>query len=65
MTLEEILIELGAKKPFKKNGELSESGTVAWEKMIKIVGGLYHIGAISEKPDDIELYCDEIVRLGF
>ena len=40
-------------------------GANAWEKLIKVVEGLHHIGAISEKPDDIESYCDEIVRLGF
>jgi len=44
MTLEEILMEFGATKPFKKNGELSESGAIAWEKMIRVVGGLHHIG---------------------
>lgn len=65
MTLDEILIELGATKPFDENGDLTADGTNAWEKLIKIINGLHHIGAISEKPDDIESYCDKIVRLGF
>lgn len=65
MTLDEILIELGATKPFDENGDLTADGANAWEKLIKIINGLHHIGAISEKPDDIESYCDEIVRLGF
>lgn len=65
MGLEEILMELGSEESFDKNGDLTESGDIAWEKLIRIVEGLYHIGAISEKPDNIESYCDEIVRLGF
>lgn len=65
MGLEEILMELGAEKPFDENGDLTTDGADAWEKLIKVVTGLNYIGAISEKPDDIESYCDEIVRLGF
>lgn len=65
MGLEEILIELGAKQPFDKDGDLTTDGANAWEKLIKVVEGLHHIGTINEKPDDIESYCDEIVRLGF
>ena len=65
MGLEEILKELGSTNPFDNNGDLTTDGTNAWDKLIKIVEGLYYIGAISEKPDDIECYCDEIVRLGF
>ena len=65
MGLEEILKELGAKIPFDKDGYLTTDGANAWEKLIKITEGLYYIGAITEKPDDIESYCDEIVRLGF
>lgn len=65
MGLEEILMELGAEKSFDENGDLTIDGADAWEKLIKVVTGLNYIGAISEKPDDIESYCDEIVRLGF
>lgn len=65
MGLEEMLIELGSEQPFDDNGDLTVSGANAWEKLIKIIEGLHYIGAISEKPDDIECYCDEIVRLGF
>lgn len=35
------------------------------KKLINVVTGLNNIGAIQEKPDDIESYCDEIMRLGF
>ena len=65
MGLEEILKELGAEQPFDSNGDLTVNGADAWEKLVKIVTGLHYIGAIKEKPDDIECYCDEIVRLGF
>ena len=65
ITLEDILKELGAKKPFKQDGNLSESGYKAYEKLMTITTGLYSIGAIREKPDNIESYCDEIIRLGF
>ena len=65
MGLEEILMELGAEKPFDNDGDLTTDGAEAWEKLIRVVEGLHYIGAIREKPDDIESYCDEIVRLGF
>ena len=65
MGLEEILKELGADMPFDENGDLTSNGADAWEKLINVVTGLNNIGAIQEKPDDIECYCDEIVRLGF
>lgn len=65
MSLEEILQEFGCKKPFDRFGQLTKSGEKAMEKLIKVVDGLYDIGAITDKPDDIESYCYEIVRLGF
>lgn len=65
MGLEEILKELGADIPFDKNGDLTASGADAWEKLINVTTGLNDIGAIQEKPDDIESYCNEIVKLGF
>lgn len=65
MGLEEILKEFGADMPFDENGDLTSNGADAWEKLINVVTGLNNIGAIQEKPDDIECYCDEIVRLGF
>ena len=51
--------------PFDKTGDLTPSGAEAWDKLVNVVTGLNYIGAIQEKPDDIECYCDEIVRLGF
>lgn len=65
MGLEEILKELGADIPFDEKGDLTSNGADAYEKLINVVTGLNSIGAIQEKPDDIECYCDEIVRLGF
>lgn len=65
MSLEEILQTLGAEIPFDNNGDLSPDGADAWEKLLRVITGLHDIGAIQEKPDDIESYCDEIVRLGF
>ena len=65
MGLEEILKELGADMPFDEKGDLTSNGADAWEKLINVVTGLNNIGAIQEKPDDIESYCDEILTLGF
>ena len=65
MGLEEILKELGTDIPFDEKGDLTSNGADAYEKLINVVTGLNSIGAIQEKPDDIESYCDEIVRLGF
>ena len=65
MTLEEILKELGATIPFDENGDLTPNGADAWDKLIHVVTGINNIGAIQEKPDEIECYCNEIVRLGF
>lgn len=65
MRLEEILQELGADMPFDENGDLTPNGADALGKLINVVTGLNNIGAIQEKPDDIESYCDEIMRLEF
>ncbi len=65
MGLYEILQKLGAEVPFDKHGDLTTDGADAWEKLIEVVCGLHNIGAISETPDKIESYCDEIMRLGF
>lgn len=65
MGLEKILWVLGSEVPFDKNGDLTTDGAKAWEKLIKVIGGLHDIGAISETSDQIESYCDEIVLLGF
>ena len=65
MRLEEILQELGAAIPFDENGDLTPNGADALRKLINVVTGLNNIGAIHEKPDDIESYCDEIMRLEF
>ena len=66
MGLEDILQELGTtKRVFDDNGKLTIGGEEAYKELLRIVAGLHHIGAISETPDKIEAYCDEIIRLGF
>ncbi len=63
--MEEILSLLGAKNPFDKNGDLTAEGTEAYETLIKILNMLHKIGAIAEKPDQVEKHFNEIMRLGF
>lgn len=69
MGLEEILQELGAEKPFidkpDGTGDYTEDGLCAFAKLLRIVDGLENIGALGKTGDDLEAYCDEIVRLGF
>lgn len=65
MRLEEILQELGADMPFDENGDLTPNGADALEKLINVVTGLNNIGAIQEKPDYVERFIDEIMRLEF
>ena len=65
MGLEEILMELGAKRVFDDRGNLTIGGEEAYKELLRIVAGLHHIGAIKETCDDIEAYCDAIISLGF
>lgn len=69
MGLEEILKELGAENPFEESedltGELTPEGADALDKLLRIVDGLDYIGALGKKGDELEIYLDEIVRLGF
>ena len=65
MGYEEILQELGAKTPFNKNGNYTDDGLKAQDKLLRIVSGLRDIGALGKVDDDLEAYLDEIVRLGF
>lgn len=65
MGLEEILIELGADKPFDDDGNYTEGGIKAQEKLLDIVDGLKSIGALGKTGDQLEAYLDEVVRLGF
>ena len=65
MTLEEILIELGADIPFDNNGDLTPEGADAEQKLLRIVDGLYYIGALGKRGDELEDYMDEIVSLGY
>ncbi len=63
--LEGILMELGANQPFDGCGDLTPDGSMAYEKLMKIIGGLNHIGTIQETVDTCEKYFNEIIRLGF
>ena len=65
LRLEEILQELGAAIPFDENGDLTPNGADALEKLINVVAGLNSVGAIQEKPDYVERFIDEIMRLNF
>lgn len=47
MCLDYILQQMGSKKPFKKNGFLSQSGIKAYEKLVSI---LYNISYITPMP---------------
>ena len=62
--LEEILMLLDCKKPFKKNGELSVSGEDARRTLVTIVNGLECIGAIQINRN-FEDYLDEIINNNF
>lgn len=61
--MEYILMNLGSKKPFNKNGKLTKSGEKAYEKLLDIVAEMRNNGAIIETRDDVERYYDEVIRL--
>lgn len=63
--MEKILNILGSKKPFDRNGELTESGAKAYEKLITILDELNNVGAIDKSVDDLEAYFDEIIDQGY
>lgn len=64
--LEGILNILGTETPFdKKTGDYTEEGTIALGKLLELVDNLDYIGALGKKSDELEGYCDEIVRSGF
>lgn len=62
-TLEDILVALGSKKPFKKNGELSVSGGKAYDKLTSI---FYDSAEITDKWDITHIIdtFDEIIWRG-
>ena len=64
--LEGILNILGAEKLFDGvTGDYTEEGTVALGKLLELIDNLDYIGALGKKSDELEDYCDEIVRSGF
>ena len=58
--LEEIFMLLGSKKPFKANGDLSESSENARRTLVAIVEGLECIGAV-RTDKNFEDLLDEII----
>lgn len=61
--MEKILMELGCKSfPFTQNGQLSQEGVMAYDKLINIIYELNRIGIIQEDVDYCEKLFDEIMR---
>lgn len=50
---------------FSENGNLSQKGYEAYNKLINILIELKRIGVIIENIDDCEKRFDEIIKLGF
>lgn len=63
--MKKILNILGAEIPFDNDGDLTTDGANAYEKLIKILEELNHIGAVNKSINEFEKYFDEIIRLGF
>ena len=64
MNLETILIALGCKKPFKKNGDMSESGWKVYDKLMSILVYLKDNGVINFRQDALDKWVDEVVKMG-
>lgn len=63
--MEKILMEIGCKSfPYKQNGQLSEDGIIAYDKLINIICELNRIGVIQEDVDYCEKLFDEIINDG-
>lgn len=63
--MEKILLELGCESfPFKENGQLTEEGIIAYNKLINIIYELNRIGVIREGVDYCENQFDEIINQG-
>ena len=58
--LDNVFMLLGSKKPFKANGDLSESGEDARRTLVAIVEGLECIGAV-RIDKNFEDLLDEII----
>lgn len=62
--LETILVSLGCKKPFKKSGDMSESGWKAYDKLMSILMYLKNNDVINFRQDDLDRWVDEVVEMG-
>lgn len=63
MNLETMLVSLGCKKPFKKNGNVSESGWKAYDKLMSILVYLKNNNVINFRQDDLDKWVDEVVKM--
>ena len=62
MNLETILVSLGCKKPFKKNGDISKDGWKAYNKLMSILIFLEDNNVINFRQDNLDSWVDEVVE---
>ena len=62
MNLETIFVSLGCKKPFKKNGDISQDGWKAYDKMMSILIFLQNNNVINFRQDNLDRWVDEVVE---
>ena len=62
MNLETILVSLGCKKPFKKNGDISKDGWKAYDKLMSILIFLADNNVINFYQDKLDSWVDEVVE---
>ena len=62
MNLETILVSLGCKKPFKKNGDISQDGWKAYNKLMSILIFLNDNNVINFRQDNLDRWVDEVVE---
>lgn len=62
MNLETILVSLGCKKPFKKNGDISKEGWKAYNKLMSILIFLKDNNVINFREDNLDSWVDEVVE---
>ena len=62
MNLETILVSLGCKKPFKKNGDISKDGWKAYNKLMSILIFLEDNNVINFRQDNLDSWVNEVVE---
>lgn len=60
--LEIMLVSLGCKRPFKKNGDMSKSGWKAYDKLMSILVYLKNNNVINFRQDDLDRWVNEVVK---